>query len=243
MPEYPRPIQLPGEPPLPREPYDSSHGREPPAVVDEAVDVFGAEAAAAGVAERLEHLTPGAARLGADGRPLLSPPFDPVHDRVDGPASARATLVVYGAHGTPASQPLARVLSHVRERHPSTVAVAWRHYPDPIAHPRAVMLALASEAAEMRGRFWALTRELLQMRHHDPADLHAALLRVGLDPERELEAMRAGRGADRIVDDVAGALASGVTFSPALFVDGERYEGELDPAAVSAALEAASSQR
>jgi protein-disulfide isomerase len=81
------------------------------------------------------------------------------------------------------------------------------------------------------------------MRHHDPADLHAALLRVGLDPERELEAMRAGRGADRIVDDVAGALGSGVTFSPALFVDGERYEGELDLAAVSAALEAASSQR
>jgi protein-disulfide isomerase len=30
-----------------------------------------------------------------------------------------------------------------------------------------------------------------------------------------------------------------VTFSPALFVNGERYEGELDPAAVSAALEAA----
>jgi protein-disulfide isomerase len=54
--------------------------------------------------------------------------------------------------------------------------------------------------------------------------------------------MRAGRGADRIADDVAGGLASGVTFSPALFVDGERYGGELDPAAVSAALEAASSQ-
>ena len=54
-----------------------------------------------------------------------------------------------------------------------------------------------------------------------------------------VEAMRASTGADRIVDDVASAQASGVAFSPALFVNGERYGGELDPAAVSAALEAA----
>jgi protein-disulfide isomerase len=50
--------------------------------------------------------------------------------------------------------------------------------------------------------------------------------------------MRAGTGADRISADVASASASGVTFWPALFVNGERFEGELDPAAVSAALEA-----
>ena len=100
------------------------------------------------------------------------------------------------------------------------------------------MLALAAEAAAARGRFWALTRELLHMRHHDPADLHAAMTRVGLDPERALEAMRAETGADRIVEDVGSALTSGVTFSPALFINAERYEGELDPAAVSAALDA-----
>ena len=33
------------------------------------------------------------------------------------------------------------------------------------------------------------------MRHHDPADLHAAMLRVGLDPARTVDAMRAGIGA------------------------------------------------
>ena len=64
------------------------------------------------------------------------------------------------------------------------------------------------------------------------------MVRVGLDPKRALEAMRAGTGADRIVEDVASALSSGVTFAPALFVNGERYPGELDPVAVSAALTA-----
>jgi protein-disulfide isomerase len=116
------------------------------------------------------------------------------------------------------------------------VAVSWRHYPDPVAHPRAAILALATEAAAERGRFWALTRELLQARHHDPSDLHAALLRVGLDPAPTLAAMRAGTGADHIVADVTSALRSGVTYSPALFINGKRYEGELDPGAVSAAF-------
>ena len=51
--------------------------------------------------------------------------------------------------------------------------------------------------------------------------------------------MRADTGAARIADDVASAMASGVAFSPALFVGGERYTGELDAEAVSAAVAAA----
>jgi hypothetical protein len=236
VPEFPPPIRLLGEPSPPREPYETARRGEPPQVVDDDVDVFGAEAAAAELTERIEGVQRRGPRLGAGGRPVLWPPVDSDRDRVDGPTPARATLVVFAAHGTPWSRPLANVLSHVRERHLSSVRVAWRHHPDPVAHPRAVILALAAEAAGARGRFWALTRELLYLRHHDPADLRAAMLRVGLDPQSAIEAMRAGTGADRIVDDVASALASGVTFSPTLFVKGERYEGELDPIAVSAAL-------
>jgi hypothetical protein len=236
MSEFPWPIRLPGEPVRPDEPYGSQHGHEQRAVVDCDLDAFGAEAAAARLTARILSVQPAGLRRAEDGRPLLSPAFDATVDRVDGSAPARASLVAFGAYGTPSSRPLAKVLTHVRERHPASVAVAWRHYPDPVAHPRAVMLALAAEAAAARGRFWALTRELLYMRHHDPSDLHAAMLRVGLDPERALEAMQAGAGADRIADDVASALASGVTFSPALFVNDERYAGELDPAAVEAAL-------
>jgi hypothetical protein len=238
MSEFPRPVRLPGEPALPREPYAHRHGGAPPAVVDDDFDLFGAEAAASDLTNRIEQVQPSDARRAADGRMLLSPPFDVDRDRVAGPRQARSTLVVFATYGSPGSRPLANVLTQVRERGPTTIGVAWRHHPDPVAHPGAVMLALAAEAAGARGRFWPLTRELLRMRHHDPVDLHAALLRVGLDPERIIDAMRAGTGSDRIVADVASALASGVTYSPALFVNGERYEGDLDAAQVSAALEA-----
>jgi hypothetical protein len=238
MPEFPRPIRLPGQPPLPREPYGDAGGMRAPDVVDEDADLFGAEDAAARLAERLEAVEPDAVRRTADGRALLSPGFDSGRDRIDGPAFAPAALVVFAAHATPWSRPLGALLARVREDQPATAVVAWRHYPDPVAHPRAGMLALAAEAAAARGRFWALTRELLDLRNHDPADLRIAMLRAGLDPGPTVEAMRAGIGIERIAGDVASALASGVTSSPALFVGGERWDGELDAAAVTAALQA-----
>ena len=200
------------------------------------------EDAAARLAARLGRVEPAAGRLADDGRQLLSPPFSLARDHVEGPVSAGATVVVFGAFGTPASRPLGRLIETVRERHPATLRIAWRHFPDADAHPHAVMLALATEAAAARGRFWVLTRELLRLRHDDPVDLHAALLRAGLDPERTLDAMRADTGADRIVDDVASAMASGVAFSPVLFLDGERYTGELEAEALSAAVAVAAAR-
>lgn len=236
MSEFPRPIRLPGESPPPREPYETT-GEPLPSVVDDDTDLYGAEDAAARLAERLKAVEPVAARTGADGRPMLAPPMTSDRDRIEGPATGAVALVVFGAHGTPWSRTLGDVLSAVRGSHLATVGVAWRHYPDPAAHPRAAVLALAIEAAAVHGRFWSLTRELLRLHHHDPADLHAAMVRAGLEPERTVDEMRAGTGSDRIAIDVASALASGVTAAPALFVDGERYHGELGPSPVLAALD------
>jgi hypothetical protein len=235
-PEYPPPIRRPGERLVPREPY-AVHRAETPDVVDEDADLFGAEDAAARLTERLARVEAHAARVAGDGRVLLTPPLAPGRDRIAGPASGPATLVVFAAHGTPWSRSLGAVLDAIRQRHAATAGVAWRHYPDPAAHPRAVILALAVEAAAEAGRFWTITRELLRLRHHDPADLHHAIVRSSLDPEQTLDAMRSGAGADRIAGDVASALASGVTSGPALFIAGERYRGELRPSPVLAAIE------
>jgi NhaA family Na+:H+ antiporter len=232
MAEFPPPIRLPGQPPLPREPTEPAERRSP-AVVDESVDAFGAEDAAAHLSLLVQRVPPTAGRPGGDG---LWPPIEAQRDRVHGPAWAPATLMVFGAFGAPSSRPLAQLLAHVRDRHAGTTRVAWRHFPDPDAHPRAAMLALAAEAAAAQGRFWAATRELLKLRHQDPGDVRSALLRADLDPDVTIAIMRAGSGTDRIVEDVASARASGVMFAPTLFIGGERYRGELKPAALSAAL-------
>ena len=216
MPEFPPPIQLPGQPPLRREPYSQDRPARP-TVVDEDADVYGAEDAAARLAERLRILEPTPVHAEPGERPRLSPPLTVDRDRIEGPA-AGVTVVVFGAHGTPASRSLGAVLDTIRDRHLATVGIAWRHYPDPDAHPRAAILALAVEAAAVSARFWPLTRDLLHMRHHDPGDLHAALVRSWLDPSETLDAMRS---------------------APTLFIDGERFTGEVEPAPVLAAVDAA----
>jgi hypothetical protein len=238
-PEFPPPIRLPGERPPPPEPTPIHRRAAVPDVVDEDMDRFGVEETAARLAGRLARVEPHAARVADHGEVLLTPPLAPARDRIAGPARGRATVVVFGAHGTASSRSLGAVLDAVRQRDLTTVGVAWRHYPDPAAHPRAVVLALAVEAAAEAGRFWTLTSELLRLRHHDPGDLHGAIVRSSLDPDRTLEAMRSGAGEDRIADDVASALASGVTAAPALFIAGERYRGELRAAPVLAAIERA----
>src|SRR5690349_5180399 len=136
-------------------------------------EIFGAEDAAARVTELIAEVRPSVARLGQDGRPLLSPPVVVTRDHWDGVALTGSVLVVFGAYGTPWSKALERVLAEARRRH----LVVWRHYPDPEAHPHAAMFALAAEAGASLGKFWSLTHEMLRMRHDDPAALHDAMLR------------------------------------------------------------------
>src|SRR4051812_7054743 len=147
---FPRPIRLPGQPEPPREVREERR-RAHPKIVDGPIDAYGAEAAAADLAERLEQVRSGAPRVTEDGVDLLSPPLTPGRDRFDGPEWAPSTLVVFGAHGTPSSRPLGRLLAAMRTRHPAAVTLAWRHFPGPAAHPRASVLALAAEAGRCTG--------------------------------------------------------------------------------------------
>jgi hypothetical protein len=205
--------------------------------IDGALDALGAEQAVLTLADRIRALRPAAARFAVDGRALLTPPLSGTRDHIDGPEWAASSLVVFGAFGTPAARPLGHLLERLRQAHPASLCVAWRHFPDPDAHPHATGLALAAEAAATEARFWPMTHALLELRHDDPRDLHAAARRAGVDFDRLLALMRAGAGAERVLHDVESAFASGVAFSPALFVNGARFGGELDADAVWAALE------
>jgi hypothetical protein len=207
-------------------------------VVDEPIDVYGAEPAAATLTRQIEELCSQVA-LTDDPAAPLTPAFSLGRDHVDGPPWAGTSVVLFGAYTSPSSRSVGRVLGQLREQRRDRVRLAWRHLPDPEAQPRDPMFALAAEAAATRGRFWALTYRLLALRHHDQEHLHAALIGAGLDPGSTLETMRAGTGSQRILDDVASARASGVRAAPAVFIDGERYRGDLDLASLSAALDAA----
>jgi protein-disulfide isomerase len=175
----------------------------------------------------------------ADRLPVLTPPLSASRDHIEGAVWAPVSLLVFGSYATPASPSLGKELEVLREAHPATLRVAWRHLPDPQTHPRAAALALAAEAAGAEGRFWSMHRELIALRHDDLEDLHGAARRAGVDFYRLLDHMRAGVGADRVVSDVESAVASRVASVPTMFINGERYNGDHAPAALSAAVQEA----
>ena len=207
---------------------------------DDAIEVATPTEAVLALARRIRAVRASSAPLLVDRPGVLTPPVSDTRDHVQGPVWA-PSLVVFGAYGTPASRPLGNLLDRLRDEHAGEVRVVWRHLPDPEAHPRSVELALAAEAAATESRFWSMHRELLAMRHDAPEDLHAAARLADVDFYRLVDRMSAGAGAgaDRIVAHVESAVASTATHSPALFVNGERYRGDLEVAAVWAALHAA----
>ena len=98
--------------------------------------------------------------------------------------------------------------------------------------------ALVAECAEAQDAFWALHHVLLARQDAlTVPDLLNYAAQIGLEVATLMEDMVDDRHADRIVDNIRSAVDSGARRAPAIFIEGTRYEGELD--ALEGALRAA----
>jgi protein-disulfide isomerase len=154
----------------------------------------------------------------------------PVSDRdhVRGPEEAPVTVVEYGDYQCSDCATTHPTLADLRKQFGTSVRVAFRHFP--MAHnPCAERAAQAAEAAGAQGRFWAMHDRLYE--HQDALDeaaLRSHAQAVGLELARFDREMDVDAYAERVRADVASGRRSGVTHPPALFVNGEPYDGSLD---------------
>jgi hypothetical protein len=65
--------------------------------------------------------------------------------------SAPHDLVVFGDYGNPDSHRLLALFTELRERHPATVRIAWRHFPRFEARRRGVIAGLRKRKRRRRG--------------------------------------------------------------------------------------------
>lgn len=147
--------------------------------------------------------------------------------RRTGPADAPVTVVVFSDFQCPACRMLAESLDSVTARHPSQVAVVYRHFPLSAVHPHATAAARASECAGDQGRFSAF---------HDALFREQAL--IGIQPWRrfaegagvaDLDAFDrcvAGNAPDAAIlrDGRAGQRLE-VTGTPTLLINQHRVQG------------------
>jgi Na+/H+ antiporter NhaA len=170
----------------------------------------------------------------------LAVPVDPERDHIRGPAAdALVTLVEYGDFECPycgQAEPAVReLISQYGE-----LRFVFRHLPLTEVHPHAQLAAEAAEAAAEQGAFWEMHDMLMD---HQGALNFADLMRyaadIGLDTERFAAGLRKHVGAARVAQDVDSADLATVSGTPTFFINGNRYYGAFDLAALSQAVHTA----
>ena len=172
---------------------------------------------------------------------LLTPALGP-DDHVDGPADAPLELVMYGDFQCPYCSAAQGILRRVRDRLDGRLRFAFRHFPIPEIHPDAQRAAEASEAAAAQGAFWPM-HDALYGAQKSLSDRRMVELAVALGlPGAAAAITRAWAEhtfIPRVKEDFASGLKSGVTGTPAFFINGVRHEGGWDEIALSHAIEVA----
>src|SRR6185312_2055655 len=124
------------------------------------------------------------------------------------------------------------------------IAYTLRHFPVERVHPGATFAARVVEAAGRQGLFWEMHDRLFD---DEPPFSEAQILdmarEVGLDMERLGRDLADPETLDRVEEDIAEGRRHGVSGTPTIFVDGERYDGAWDFYSLADAFEQPVSER
>jgi NhaA family Na+:H+ antiporter len=149
-----------------------------------------------------------------------------------------ATLLIYGDYLCPYCRRLRAVIERLRHALGERMAYVFRHFPNEHAHPGADFASEAAEAAGRQGKFWEMHDALYK---REPPLTHEHVLEaareIGLDMERFARDLADPTLRAPIEADLADGRANGVTGTPTLFVDGQRYDGAWDFYSLLEALE------
>lgn len=185
--------------------------------------------------------------LDGDGEAArLDPAVDPAFDRTRGPVDAPVTVLAFGDYECPHTRALAPVLRELDEQIGDRVQFAWRQLPNEGAHPGATLASEAALGAAAQGAFWPFHERLLVHPAGDDlgaADLLDVAREVGIDVDRLADDLRHHVRGPAVQAEVDSASRSGVVGTPTLFIDGDRYDGPHDAAAIAAAIDAAAAAR
>ncbi len=170
----------------------------------------------------------------------LAVPVDPERDHIRGPKDdAIVTLVEYGDFECPycgQAEPAVRGL--IREF--GELRFVFRHLPLTEVHPHAQLAAEASEAAAVQDAFWEMHDMLID---HQGAltfrDVVGYAESIGLDTDKFAADLRKHVGAYRVAEDVDSADLATVSGTPTFFINGIRYYGAFDLAALKEAVHTA----
>jgi protein-disulfide isomerase len=150
-------------------------------------------------------------------------------DHMQGTVDAPISLVEYGDYECVFCGDAHAIIVKVQQRLAGRLCFVFRNFPAANAHPHAQHAAEAAEAAGVQGKFWEMHALLFE--HQDALEdnmLAQYASGLGLDAERLMQEVVAGVHALRVREDFKSGARGGVNGTPTFFINGERYDGELD---------------
>ncbi|BAY73380.1 hypothetical protein NIES23_62080 (plasmid) [Trichormus variabilis NIES-23] len=160
-------------------------------------------------------------------RLLFVPPS--TQDRKQGMLSAAVVLVIYGDYQCQESADVYRLLKVIGRQLSISLGedyfcLIFRHFPQIQIHSQALRAAEAAEAAAVQGQFWQI-HDILFIHQQQLADGYLVEYAndLGLDISQFLQDMCNHVHLERINQDIESGIQSGVTATPALFINGIRY--------------------
>jgi Na+/H+ antiporter NhaA len=171
--------------------------------------------------------------------PDLAVDVDPTRDHIRGDLDAPLTLLVYVSFGCQYCVAASEAIPQLLERFAGQLRFVLRLLPLVDVIPNAHLAASAVQAADAQGAFWEMHDQLIRQDQITLGTIFRAVDALGLDAGRFFEDI--DTQDEQIAADVRSADASGVIGTPAVFINGSRYDGALDLESLSSILAAETS--
>ncbi len=163
---------------------------------------------------------------------LLKPAVS-AKDHVQGPVNAPVALVEYGDYECSHCGVAYSVIRRIQQAMGEQLKFVFRNFPLSEIHPNAMNAAVASEAAAGQGKFWEMHDYLFQHQSWlDDASLVRYAAHLGLDVDRFILDFESPDLIEKVENDFESGVRSGVNGTPSFYVNGEKYTGSWDEAAL-----------
>jgi len=161
-------------------------------------------------------------------------------DHFRGSNDAALVIVEYGDYQCPFCAEAEARLRRIEQSFTGNIKRVYRHFPLTEVHEYAFPAAASAEAAGSQGRFWEMHDMLFDNQPSlGPGIFAEFAVDLGLNLDEFRRAFTSEAIRDRIKEDFMGGIRSGVNGTPGIFLNGEKYEGPLDPDVLIQLMEAA----
>jgi len=164
-------------------------------------------------------------------------PIPTLGSPVMGPANARITLVEFSDFQCPYCSKAVAQINATLKAYPNDVRLIFKQYPLD-SHPAAAISAAASLAAHRQGKFWPMHDVMFANRSKLSRQSFLAWAKeIGLDMNRFTADLDSDAIRKTVLRDHSDGDKAGVEGTPTVFLNGQRYNGDLAPDAIKSVID------